>query len=326
MWVEQFDVARYNRNATLAENLLFGTPIGRKFDIDNLAKNAYVRRVLAETGLIDDMLRTGHKLAETMVELFSGLAAGHEFFERYSFVRHEDLPHVEEILGRVRESGLEKISEDDRNDLLALPFKLIQARHRLGLIDETFEGRVVEARRYFAAHLPADLSDAIEFFDPERYNSAASLQDNMLFGRIVTGQAGAAERIGALLRKVLDELGLRSQVVKIGLDYQVGVGGARLAGADRQKIAMARAILRQPVVLIVDQALAVLDSASQQRVVANVLERRRERCVIWFLNRIDLAERFGQVIVMERGRLAERGSFVELKSGGRALQKLLSAG
>ena len=185
---------------------------------------------------------------------------------------------------------------------------------------------MVEARRYFAAHLPAHLSDAIEFFDPERYNSAASLQDNMLFGRIVTGQAGAAARIGALLRKVLDELGLRPQVVKIGLDYQVGVGGARLAVADRQKIAMARAILRQPVVLIVDQAVAVLDSASQLRVTANVLEHRRERCVIWFLNRIDLAERFGQVLVMERGRLAERGSFVELKSGGGALQKLLSAG
>lgn len=325
-WVERFDAARYNRNATLAENLLFGTPIGRKFDIDNLAKNDYVRRVLVETGLIEDLLKTGHKLAETMVELFSGLPAGHEFFERYSFVRHEDLPHVEEILGRVRESGLAGIGEDDRNDLLGLPFKLIQARHRLGLMDEAFEARVVEARRYFAAHLPAQLVGAIEFFDPERYNSASSLQDNMLFGRIVAGQAGAATRIGALLRKVLDELGLRPQVVKIGLDYQVGVGGARLAVADRQKIAMARAIIRRPAVLIVDQAVAVLDSASQLRVTTNVLEHRKDRCVIWFLNRIDLAERFGQVIVLERGRLAERGSFVELKSGGGALKKLLSAG
>lgn len=324
-WVERFDPARYNRNATLAENLLFGTPVGKKFEIDNLAKNEYVRRVLAETGLMEDMLKTGHKLAQTMVELFSGLPPGHEFFERYSFVRQEDLPQVEEILGRVLESGLTGIAEDDRNSLLVLPFKLIQARHRLGLIDEAFELRIVEARRYFSANLPGDLRESIEFFDPDRYNRAASLQDNMLFGRIVAGQAEAVPRIGGLLRKVLDELGLRPQVVKIGLDYQVGVGGARLAVADRQKIALARALVRRPAMLILDQAVAVLDSASQLRVTAGILEYRKGRGVVWFLNRNDLAERFDQVIVLERGKLVESGSFAELKSAGGALRKLLSA-
>lgn len=323
-WVERFDPARYNRNATLAENLLFGTPVGKKFEIDNLPRNEYVRRVLADTGLMDDMLKTGHKLAQTMVELFSGLPPGHEFFERYSFVRQEDLPQVEEILGRVLESGLNGIAEDDRNSLLALPFKLIQARHRLGLIDEAFELRIVEARRYFSGNLPGNLRESIEFFDPDKYNSAASLQDNMLFGRIVAGQAEAVPRIGGLLRKVLDQLGLRPQVVKIGLDYQVGVGGARLAVADRQKIALARALIRRPVMLILDQAVAVLDSASQLRVTAGILEYRKGRGVVWFLNRNDLAERFDQVIVLERGKLVECGSFAELKSAGGALRKLLS--
>ena len=72
--VEQFDAGRYNRNATLAENLLFGTPIGKTtFDIENLAGNAYVRRVLHETALADDLLKTGHKLAETMVEPMGAL-------------------------------------------------------------------------------------------------------------------------------------------------------------------------------------------------------------------------------------------------------------
>src|SRR5262249_28814251 len=79
-WVARFDPARHNRNATLAENLLFGTPVGKTFDIDNLAGNAYVRQVLRDTGMHDLILRMGHKVAETMVELFSGLPPGHEFF------------------------------------------------------------------------------------------------------------------------------------------------------------------------------------------------------------------------------------------------------
>jgi putative ABC transport system ATP-binding protein len=312
-WVERFDPAEYNRNATLAENLLFGTPVGRVFDVENLASNAYVRQVLRATGLDELLVRTGHKVAETMVELFSGLPPGHEFFAQYSFINQDDLPQFEVILKRAADHGLKELPEADRRALLALPFKLIATRHRLGLIDESFEARVIEARRHFAAHLPQDLKGAVEFFDPERYNSAATLQDNILFGKIVTGQAGAVERITKLVRDLLDELGLRLMVVRNGLDFQVGVGGARLGPADRQKVALVRALLKRPVLLVLDQAAAGLDPASQKRVVDGVLAERKGCSVAWVLSRPEYAESFGMVLVMERGRLVERGAFAQLK-------------
>ena len=184
---------------------------------------------------------------------------------------------------------------------------------------------MVEARRHFAANLPGELNRSIEFFDPAQYNSAATLQDNILFGKIVTGQAEAGTRITALVRELLDELGLRPLVVTIGLDYQVGVGGARLAVADRQKIALVRALLKRPTLLVVDQAVAPLDPASQQRVMEGILQERKGRGVVWVLQRPDLAERFAVVLVMERGKLAEKGAFAELKSNGGPLHKLLIA-
>jgi ABC-type lipopolysaccharide export system ATPase subunit len=324
-WVERFDASRYNRNATLAENLLFGTPVGRTFDVDNLAANAYVQRVLRETGLYELLLRTGHKVAETMVELFSGLPPGHEFFAQYSFIRQEDLPQFEAILARVGEVGLKGLTDAERQALIALPFRLIASRHRLGLIDESFEARVVEARKHFAARLPARLRSAIEFFDPGKYNRAASLQDNLLFGKIVTGQAGATARITALVRELLDELGLRPLVVNIGLDYDVGVGGARLPVADRQKIALARALLKRPTLLVIDQAVAPLDATSQMRVLEGILAERKGQGLVWVLHRPELAERFNLVLVMERGKVTERGRFEELKANGGPLHKLLMA-
>ena len=324
-WVERFDPDKYNRNATLAENLLFGTPVGRAFDIEDLLANAYVRRALHDTGLYELLLRTGHKVAETMVELFSGLPPGHEFFAQYSFIRQEDLPQYEKILQRVGELGLKQIDESERLALISLTFKLIADRHRLGLIDEGFEARVVEARHYFAANLPEDLRGAIEFFDASRYNSAASLQDNILFGKIVTAQAEAATRITALVRELMDELGLRPLVVRLGLDYQVGVGGARLAVGDRQKIALVRALIKRPELLVVDQAVAALDPSSQQRLLEGILAERKGRGLVWVVSRPDLAERFGVVLVMERGKLAEKGAFAELKANGGPLHKLLLA-
>jgi len=323
--VERFDLTRFNRNATLAENLLFGTPVGKTFDIDNLARNAYVRQILDETGLSGDLLKVGHKLAETMVELFSDLPPGHELFERFSFIQHDDLPHVKEILSQVSDVGLDRIGEADRNLLLALPFKLISARHRLGLIDEAFEARILEVRAKFAQNLPEDLRGAIEFFDPARFIAAASLQDNILFGKIATGQAESAARIGRVMREVLDELQMRPLVITIGLDYQVGTGGARLPAAERQKIAVGRAILKRPAVLVLDQAAAVLDPSSQNRLLANVLAERKGCGVYWVLNRPDLAERFGQVLMMEKGRLVARGKFAELREAGGPLEKLIVA-
>jgi len=312
-WVERFDPALYNRNATLAENLLFGTPVGRAFDVENLPGNAYVRHALRSTGLDELLLRTGHKVAETMVELFSGLPPGHEFFAQYSFINQDDLPQFEEILTRVTDGGLKGLDEADRRLLLALPLRLIAARHRLGLIDETFEARVIEARRYFAANLPQELRGAVEFFDPARYNSAATLQDNILFGKIVTGQAGAVERITSLVRELLEDLGLRPMVVRNGLDFQVGVGGARLAAAERQKVALVRALLKRPVLLVLDHAAAVVDPASQARVVDGVLRERQAQGVVWALTRDEYAKHFSMALVMERGRLVEKGAFAELK-------------
>ncbi len=323
-WVEHFDPERYNRNATLAENLLFGTPVGKIFDVDNLARNSYVRRVLKEIRLEDDLLKMGHKIAETMVELFSGLPPGHEFFERFSFIRLEDLPTFQEILASVVESGLQGLNEEAREQLLALPFKLVNARHRLGLVDDTFEDRILQARRYFAEHLPADMKKGVEFFDPARFNSAASLQDNVLFGKIVSGQAEAPAKIGTLLREVLDELGLRHLIVKIGMDYQVGVGGARLATQERQKIALARALLKRPAVLVMDQSVAVLDPAAQRRIMKNILDYRPSASVYWAINREDLVDLFHHAVVMEAGRIVESGPVAELKSKGGALAKMLA--
>lgn len=324
--VERFDPERFNRNATLAENLLFGEPVGKTFDIDNLAKNVYVRKVLEEAGLAGDLLKVGHKLAETMLELFSDLPPGHELFERFSFIQHDDLPHVKDVLAQIADVGLDRIDQADHGMLLGLPFKLISARHRLGLIDEALETRILEARRQFAANLPAEMRGAIEFFDPEKYVGAASLQDNILFGKIVTGQAEGSARIGGLMREILEELKLRPLVVKIGLDFQVGTGGTRLPSAHRQKIAIGRAILKRPTVLIFDQAAAVLDPKSQDRLLANVLDFRKQSGVYWVLNRIELAERFGHVLVLERGRLVEQGKYEQLKVAGGPLQKLLNAG
>ena len=91
--------------------------------------------------------------------------------------------------------------------------------------------------------LPDDLRGSVAFFDADAYNPAASVQDNILFGKLVYGRQQAQRQIGALIAEVVDDLRLRSEIVDLGLDFNVGIGGSRLSVPQRQKLAIARALL-----------------------------------------------------------------------------------
>ncbi len=227
--VEPFDPERYNSNASVAENLLFGTPVGPAFDFDQLAQNTVVLRVLDKVGLTNDLAVMGAEVAQTMIELFADLPPDHQFFEQYSFISAGDLPEFQAILARAGKAGPSSLKPDDRAKLLSLPFKLVSARHRLGLLDEAFMQRILEARKVFAADLPPAMRPQIEFFDQARYNAAATVQDNVLFGKVAYGEAAAPTRIPAVITGVLDALGLRDTIIAIGLEFAVGSSGSRLS-------------------------------------------------------------------------------------------------
>ncbi|SKA05280.1 putative ABC transport system ATP-binding protein [Enhydrobacter aerosaccus] len=315
--IEPFNADKYNKNLSVAENLLFGTPVGREFDGDNLAANAYMLSVLKDTGLDQDLLRMGLSIAETMVELFSGLSPDNPLFEQYSFISADELPNVRLLLQRLGGKGVEAVPEADRPRLMTLPLRYIEARHRLGLIDAAMEERLLAARREFAAHLPDSLRGAVEFYDFARYNSAATVQDNVLFGRLVYGQAQAEARIVTLITTVLTELSLRDSVIEVGLEYNVGVAGKRLPATQRQKLGIARALIKRPQFLVVNEAVAVFDGRTQDRIRDNILAATKDgRGVVWIANRPSQAEKFDRVLVMQGGRIVAHGAPEELKSKG----------
>jgi len=315
--VEPFDATHYNTNATVAENLLFGVPLGNALNDDGIAEHPYVRRALESVGLTGDFLKIGERVAETMVELFADLPPGHEFFDQFSFISAEELPEFQAILGRAAR-GLDSLTESDRQRLTALTFKMIPARHRLGLIDEPIRERLIEARRAFAANLPNDLVGEIAFFDAAAYTPGATIQDNILFGKLVYGQANATSRVGALIAEILDEMGLRDTIMLVGLDAETGSGGSRLSPAQRQKIAIARALLKRPEILLVHDATVTLDAATQARILDNVLSVCKGKTVIWTSSNPAIAEKFERVAILEGGSVVETGSYEELagKPGG----------
>jgi ABC-type multidrug transport system fused ATPase/permease subunit len=323
--VERFDPERYNTNSPVSVNLLFGTPIGPAFEGDGLARNAYVQKVLEEAGLTHDLLEVGAGVARMMIELFAGMHPEHALFEEFSFISADDLPVFEGILKRMETAGVEKLLQPPRERLLSLAFKLVAARDPLDLIDEQMQQRILEARRAFAAGLPEELRGSVEFFDPQRYNAAASVQENVLFGTIVRGESGGRERVRAAISEVLDELDLRRTLIEVGLDYPVGTGGSRLSEAQRQKLAIAGAVLKRPDLMALNDATAVLDGPTETALLDRLKAEFAERSLVWSLHHPRLATAFDRVLIMEHGRLVDQGPPAELEKPGSRLAPLLAA-
>ncbi|RDJ21864.1 ABC transporter ATP-binding protein [Bosea caraganae] len=265
--VEPFDPARYTRNATIGDNILFGVTTDASWTPERLAGEPALRALLDAHGLTERLVRIGRRIAATMIEIFRDLPDDHVLFEQFSFFAAGHFGEYRDILARHAAGALQ---EADRTRLIALAFLYAEPRHRLGLLRPSDEDRILAARHAFRRQAPPALAKAVAFYDPERYCPAAPLRDNLLFGSTTGGGGTESQRATAAMRESLAELGLDGEAYRLGLERQAGYGGQSLFPSARVALALARCLIKRPRILILDEALAPFGEAEAARLLARV--------------------------------------------------------
>jgi ABC-type multidrug transport system fused ATPase/permease subunit len=318
--VERFDPERFNANLSVAENLLFGAPHDGAAPVEALAAAPSVRRVLERLGLVPDLVRIGRSIAATMVEILDDLSPGHPFFERFGLLAQDELPDWRRRLARAG-----RAAAGDRHAWLGLAFKLVEARHRLDLVDAPLRRRIVAARQALRRELPGNLRSRIDFFEPARYCAALPILDNLLFGRIAHGAADAWRRLDAAVARVVDSGALGPVLFEAALKSPVGSAGALLTPLQRQKVAIARAVLKRPDLLVLNLATQIFDPAAQTRILASLRAEFAGRALIAVLPRAEPAAEFDRVLTLARGRVVEHGDLAALDRPDSAFTMLRQA-
>jgi len=152
----------------------------------------------------------------------------------------------------------------------------------------------------------ASLGEIIGVVTQETYLFHASIRDNLRYARPEATQEEleTAARAAAMHDRIME--------LPDGYDTMVGERGYKLSGGEKQRIAIARVLLKDPRILILDEATSALDTVSE-RLIQAAFERLMEgRTTIAIAHRLSTILRADRILVYERGRIVERGTHAEL--------------
>lgn len=155
---------------------------------------------------------------------------------------------------------------------------------------------------------PDELRSQIGFVTQDTQLFSGTIRENLLF---VRPDATDAECLDVLHRAAADSLLARASN---GLDTLIGEGGVKVSGGEKQRLSIARALLRKPKLLVFDEATSSLDSLTEEEITRTIREvgQRADMMTILIAHRLSTIMHAERIYVLERGRFAEQGTHPEL--------------
>ena len=262
------------------------------------------QRGTASVGRIDELLKQEPQIRDEAEGSFISQAiVGDISLRGLNFSYNEGTPVLRDIHLEIPAGSSLAIvgpTGSGKSTLVNLIPRLYDAEPGMVLID----GRPIRSFRL------EDLRRNIGFVPQETFLFSDTIRDNVAFG---VGSATDEEVEGAAATAHI-----RTEILEFPKGFQTMVGerGVTLSGGQKQRTAIARAVIRDPKILVLDDALASVDTYTEERILAGLREVMQGRTTVFISHRVSTARNADQIAVLVDGRIAELGTHEELLGRG----------
>jgi ATP-binding cassette subfamily B multidrug efflux pump len=232
------------------------------------------------------------------------------------------------ITGEIEFNNLSfSYGDSDKNALENIKLKIPKG-HTIGIIGKTASGKTTLANLLLKLYMSSseeifidsvDINDysletlrsSIGYVPQDNFLFSASIKDNIKFFNDIYTEVEVEEaaQISSVYESIMD--------FPKGFDTMLGERGVNLSGGQKQRISIARAIIRNPSILILDDALSAVDTITESKVLKNIKKSRFGKTTIIIAHRISTIKHADFIIVLDKGEICENGTHNELiKKGG----------
>lgn len=329
--IERFEVDRFLAHTSIYGNLVFSDALPGNLAPDTICNNPKFSQFLTDHGLDEPLMALGHRIIQQSIVVLKNLVDDPYFFKATP-IPTEEMPRFEALIQKYPTFRPGGIHEKDRPFFLLPALTFIPAEHKIAVISTHLKGEIVQFRKAFLkAFIGIDFDQCEEvptdfpIYCPKIYTPTRTVMENLLFGSVQTAYASAWPQIKAeVATLLLDHPTVHSALIDVALSHRTGSHGSNLSGGQKQKIAIARALVKSPPLLVLDEATASLDNQSQQRIQSYITKKLKGRTtVISVIHRLDLLPSYDRILVLKDGKIVEQGQYDELMAKKGALHELV---
>jgi len=304
-------------SGTLFENLLGpGFTVSQDFE----AKGMAIYSILENNGLCLLFLRTGYYRLMSEYTIMAGTSLPKELRKTILSTRgHFD--EKEELFDCLKSENMEDFPESLKLILFKIALETDIKKALLIMSAFEFKDHLIKSRTVIRDHC-SEISLWRQIQNKE-YIQRLTVRENLLMGRVNSHIENGMKTVDAVIKEILKNNHLLDEALLVGLEFQAGEGGKFLSGGQKQKISIGRTILKNPDILILDEATANLDETSQGKIVNLIKERFAGKTVITVSHRLSTIKDYDTIFVLEKGHIVEKGDYSSLIAGGGIFHDLI---
>ncbi|TNF64813.1 MAG: cyclic nucleotide-binding domain-containing protein, partial [Rhodobacteraceae bacterium] len=294
----------YNPALPVGDNLLFASP-RRPITRAALSGQAEALALLREMGIENALVTLSRDVIDVLRQIFGMDGTDHPLFATLG-LDVETFESAAQLIRSDASSPEAALGDDDLALLMIIPFSI--SADQIGpAFTDALKERILELRKAYGAQMRDHLSDLFAPLSPEAYAPGLSVLENTLYGKISDAAGARADEVRSLVARCLTQAGLRDLVVALVFDTPVPLGGANMPAVLTEPMALCRAVVKKPDLLVLENAMASLDRPARQAACAALHELLPGTTVICLSEAFAQPAHFDMHLEVQKGRLVSDG-------------------